>query len=387
MTEPDNPDWHAALDRAVPEPSVPADMLDRIDSSVRVTRRRRRWTAAGSSVAAVVVVVAAVTLLGNRAHNATPSTASTPQPLPSPSSAPSSPLSSAAPVVPPVVVPHTHPCTSGDNPEKQQGLLPLPANFVPTQAFECYQDIRSYAGDGTWQVLLGRRLNGDLSALVSALRRPDVPLHQAPSASSSGVAHGCTDDLVIPPTLVLYDATGKAVRARVPVDGCDKPQTGVSTALNQLAVTTVQVLKLQQTQTQSRVDSGKQAAALGCSSGQFKDLLIYSDTGKVSLGGPITWSGPVSLCLYRDDPKDPTVGDFVNGRKLSAADEATVRAATDLPGSAKPCTAKHTEFLEVFDHGNYTTIEVGGCSRVQRPNDGLGAANPTAIAALVTSLG
>lgn len=403
MTGPENPRWRDALDRAVPEPMVPVDMLERVGTAVAVAHRRRRLAAIVSTTAVVAAVAVAVGVFSG-SRQAGPAAAPHPAPTraaapaPTPTSGPSlgvghgmgtsaSPLSRTA-TSQPGSAPGADRCTAADNPQNNrtaQTLRPLPADFRPTAAFLCTQDFKTYPGQGTWQVLVGQRLSGDLTGLTSALRQGDVAAVQPTSAQPSGPTVVCAAAFAIPPRLVLLDASGAAFRPRIPVDECHSPQAAVTSALRALTHSTVVVLKLQQTETQQQVDTDRHAAAVGCGDRQFKDLLGYTGTEKLSKGGPLPWRGPVSICLFTDDPHDRGVGNFQDGRRLTATEETKLIAAIDKPGSTTPCYARHTQFLEVFDRTGYTTVEIGGCSRVAR-QDGLGAADPTGLATLIATL-
>ena len=329
MTEPDNPRWRDALDRAVPHPPVPAGMLQRVDTAVAAAHRRRRWTAIVSTAAAVAVAtvaLGAVVSSGHAGPAAGPAIPSTRTRTSAPLSHPS--LASPSPPSPSATqrrgrAPGAGKCTVADNPqhgETAAALRPLPADFLPTAAFLCSQDFKTYPGQGTWQVLVVQQLSGDLDALTSALRQPDVGAMPQPSASASQPPVVCAASFMIPPRLVLLDASGAAFRPRIPVDQCNTPQSELTSALRALRHSTVDVVKLQQTETQQQVDADRHAAAVGCQVRKFKDLLSYTSTDKLSKGGPLGWRGPVSLCLFADDPHDEDVGDFVDGRRLSAAE-------------------------------------------------------------------
>ncbi|MDX6202359.1 MAG: hypothetical protein QOJ83_1859 [Frankiales bacterium] len=382
MTE---PSWHDALDLAVPELAAPPDMMQRLEHAVRVTRRRRRGAAAGSAVLVAGVVVSALLAPGLWPHgnNAKPSTGV------GPTAAGLTPTPSAAHHA----VAVTAPCRATDDPMGSPLTTdPLPADFTPAQAFLCVNGGRNYPGDGSWSVLLGQKLSGDLQPLTTALRHPNALTSLAPSAVPGGASgdHACDASLTLTPTIVLYDASGRAVRPGFPRDDCAKPQPAVSTALAGLHRTTVQVLKLRQVLTQAQTLSAKAAAKVGCQS-QWKDeFRLGALAAKLNAGAPINWqNGAVTACLFADSDKDATVGDFLGGRRLSVTDRSRYLQAIELPGHGGGCAQGHHEFV-VFTTGHgYASVEVGGCWRVLRQDAGtgsLGSADPSTVQQLVDSL-
>ncbi|MDX6229817.1 MAG: hypothetical protein QOI76_3207 [Frankiales bacterium] len=376
--------WHDALDLAVPELAAPQDMLQRLEHAVRVHRRRRRGAAAGSALLVAAVVVSAVLAPGlwRQGGKAQPATGSGPT-----ASRPAPTTSAAHPVS------ITTPCQATDDPTGSvPATKPLAADFKPTQAFLCVDGSRAYPGDGSWSVLLGQRLTGDLQPLIQALRHPAELTRLTPSAGPGGALGGsaCAYSYLATPTIVLYDAAGTAVRATFPRDDCGQPRPAVSAALAALHRTTIQVLKLRQEQTQAQTLSAKAAAKVGCQP-QWKDEFSMAALASVlSAGAPISWqTAEVTACLFADNGSDPTVGDFVAGRRLTAADREKYLIAVGLPGHQGTCATDHREFV-VFTSGHgYASVEVGGCWRVQRQDGGvgsLGSANGALVQELVGSL-
>ncbi len=242
------------------------------------------------------------------------------------------------------------------------------------------RETRTFPGDGTWAVLEGQRLQGDLAPLLAALSAPDIT---KPPTVPLGTDVGCTADLVIPPRIVLFDAVGHEARIRWPSDFCDKPQPAVSAALSSLQATTIQVLKLEQVLTQQQNDGAKAAQKVGCQS-QWKDeFRLGAVSDRLNTGTPINWTtGTLSACLFKDDGKDPSTGDFVAGRKLGVTERTTFLATLAKPGHGKACANDHTEFLVLSSGNGYVSVEVGGCSRVQRADGAdatLGSADPAGV--------
>lgn len=279
-----DPSWHDALELAVPEPDVPADLLSRLEHAVRVSRRRRRGAAAGSAVL-VAAIVAAVLVAPGLGHKGTPAGA-----IPK------------ATVTVGVALRVTAPCIASDDPMLSPPAYALPASFIPTQAFVCVDDSRRFPGDGEWSVLLGQRLTGDLTQLVRALRHPDElsRANPQPSSSPGGPVVACAASLVITPTLVLYDSADRAFPLAIPrVGSCNDPSEAVTNALRSLKRTTVQVLKLTQVQTQAQVEATRGADRVGCT-GQFKDLFrLKAIASHRDRGTLISWPATtVSACFH-----------------------------------------------------------------------------------------
>lgn len=298
----------------------------------------------------------------------------------------SSSRSSAAPVVRPVEA-LAKPCKASDEPPQDSPNLNsdgrLTAAFVPVDAYLCYDEQRTYPGDGIWQVLVGQRLVGDLGPLGKALEQPDT----AAPTPKAGVTYACAGSLAITPTLILVSATGQQLRPRAPLDWCGDQLPNLGKTIAGLRAVNVQVTKLRQLQSQAQVNNAAKATALGCQP-EWKDPFSHGMVpASLSLGGPLTPSpATVVLCLYRPTPAGALGAVFVAGRHLDAAQTRQLLHAVTLPGKPGGCSKPHQGVL-VVTRGIAVTaqIEVGGCSRVIRPageRDSVGRVIPTVVATL-----
>jgi hypothetical protein len=279
------------------------------------------------------------------------------------------------------------PCKASDEPPQDRpndnydGRL-TPA-FVPVAAYLCFDEQRTYLGDGVWQVLTGQHLIGNLGLLRAALEEPDTG---AP-ASKAGVNYACAASLTITPTLILVSASGQQLRPRAPVDWCGDQRPDLGTAIAHLQRVGVQVTKLRQLQSQTRLNSIAAAVALGCQP-SWKDPFAHRMVPSLlSRGGPFS-APPVTLvlCLYKANRADTPGVDFVSGRHLTAAQTHQLLAAATLPGKPGGCGKPHTDLLLASTGSTITAqIEVGGCSRVVRETGGretVGRVDRAVVAAL-----
>jgi hypothetical protein len=102
----------------------------------------------------------------------------------------------------------------------------VPDDFVPVSVVVCAPGGTLQDSSGTWVALTASRREGDLDPLVAALRRP--------SAQHGGT---CSSAAVVPPSLWLVDALGRAIRPVWPTDRCGSPQETVTAALDALEET------------------------------------------------------------------------------------------------------------------------------------------------------
>jgi hypothetical protein len=111
--------------------------------------------------------------------------------------------------------------TTADLPA-QRSEQPLAAGFVTVWVLRCSHEERAVPGQGRWVFRIEERADTDAAALVAALRRPDVP---TPPAAI------CADVGFVVPYFALVDASGTAVRPRVPRGACGQPQRQVLDAV------------------------------------------------------------------------------------------------------------------------------------------------------------
>ncbi|HEY0117151.1 MAG TPA: hypothetical protein VGC04_00050 [Cellulomonas sp.] len=113
----------------------------------------------------------------------------------------------------------------------------IPDGFVPTGVLECQVGGQMRDGAGTWTAVTATSRDGsaaDVSALVAALDRETAVAGAA--AAPTAVAASCAPQ-DRPVVLWLLDATDRAVRPSLSVDGCGAPRPELKAALDRLAVT------------------------------------------------------------------------------------------------------------------------------------------------------
>jgi hypothetical protein len=259
----------------------------------------------------------------------------------------------------------------------------LTATLVPVAAYLCFDEQRTYPGDGVWQVLIGQRLVGDLDLLRAALEEPDT----AAPASKAVVTYACAGSLTITPTLILVSSAGQQLRPRAPADWCGDQLPDLGTAIAHLRRVNIQATKLRQMQSQTRLNSIAAAVALGCQP-SWKDPFTHGMVPPtLSRGGPFS-PAPVTLvlCLYKANPADPPLVDFVAGKHLTATQTRQLLTAATLAGKPGGCSKTHTDLLLASTGSTITAqIEVGGCSRVVRATGGrdtVGRVDAAVVAAL-----
>ncbi|HEY0935803.1 MAG TPA: hypothetical protein VGD91_18925, partial [Trebonia sp.] len=101
----------------------------------------------------------------------------------------------------------------------------LPASFVPVSVERCVNGAQTITGKGLWTTATLQRSDGDLTALLSALRQP---------AGTRKPGTVCPALAVIPPQVVLISATGQKLIPRLPASGCGLTQSRVLVALGTL---------------------------------------------------------------------------------------------------------------------------------------------------------
>ena len=127
----------------------------------------------------------------------------------------------------------------------------LPVSFAPVTAERCVDSVQVIAGKGLWSTATLQRADGDLSALVTALRQPSIG--HRPGTMCPALAE-------IPPAVVLISSTGQKLIPRIPLSGCGLIQSSVTAALGQLRWTTVSVRLLSPVSGASPTASGSPRA-------------------------------------------------------------------------------------------------------------------------------
>jgi hypothetical protein len=113
----------------------------------------------------------------------------------------------------------------------------LPVSFVPVSVERCVTGAQDIHGKGMWVTATLQRSDGGLAGLVNALRRP---------AGARAPGTMCPALAMIPPQIVLTDATGHQLIPRVPVTGCGLVQSQVLVALQSLHWNAVSVRLISQ---------------------------------------------------------------------------------------------------------------------------------------------
>jgi hypothetical protein len=280
--------------------------------------------------------------------------------------------------------PSLHPCRSSDDanalsgPDTRPARKQLPPTFTPVRAFICVDDQRILPRLGRWNVLVGRQLVGRLSELTAALRRPD---EQPPG----GPGFACPAILIIAPTIVVYSASGKAFRPRIPLNACGQPQEAVELAIAHLHKKTVQVLPRKRIESPAQVAVDQKAAKFGCSA-EWSDLFTDGVPRLLNPGHPLTgYPATLSVCRYSPGSKGER---FVAGRRLTKAETVALLAALSLPATSRGCARPHQGELVIQSRLGWAEAEIGGCSRVVRQDVGeesVGRADAAALARLTPS--
>jgi hypothetical protein len=108
----------------------------------------------------------------------------------------------------------------------------LPVSFVPVSVERCVTGAQDIPGKGMWITATLQRSDSGLAGLINSLRRP---------AGSRAPGTMCPELAMLPPQIVLTDASGHQLIPRVPVTGCGLIQAQVLVALQALHWTPVSV--------------------------------------------------------------------------------------------------------------------------------------------------
>jgi len=108
---------------------------------------------------------------------------------------------------------------------------------------------------------------------------------------------------------------------------------------------------------------------------------------KAGPGGPVFTRRPSTkrrVCIYRTT-KHLDTGEFLRAVRITGANVADFDAAVSSSGPAGECSAQR-EFAVVFGPGHWLNIELGGCWRVLRDDNGaerFGSADPATLQRLL----
>jgi hypothetical protein len=251
----------------------------------------------------------------------------------------------------------------------------LPDGFRTTWVLRCGDQVRSVSGQGRWWFRIEERADTDAAELAAALRRPDE--HSRPGTACPGVAFGM-------PYFALVDASGTAVRPRVPRDTCGRPQRQVRTALQALPFRETAATRLHQEQSQESIDTGCGQMWTDAFAG---DTLAHTRPAAARRIWPKT-PDAVRICLWRSAQRG--MPQLVSARSVSGRELAALLTRLDRLPAAGSCGPSHQRFavLEYLRRGWYDDAvyaALDGCRLVLRPDHTLGQLDP-ATAELITTL-
>ena len=242
--------------------------------------------------------------------------------------------------------------------------VPIPAGFTPVAATRCQSGMETVPGDGEWMTRIEQRTEGDFTALMAALRRPN---EVAPPNTA------CTAIGYVPIIVTLIDAGGRTVVPAVPTTKCGAPQPETVQALRDLPWQTQQTTRVRQLQSELEKSSG-------CSGAYKPTIAVAAALGaQPPVVGPVFPSTPDALRVCRYELTDQ---DHINGLKSGSlasagtldatAAAALVQAMAQAP-AAKPCSVVEAPFAVVYPPGQGglgIAIELGGCYRFLDSNNG-----------------
>ena len=252
---------------------------------------------------------------------------------------------------------------------------PVPAGFTTAWVLRCGDEVRAVSGQGKWWFRIEERADTDAAGLVAALRRPDE--HRPPGTACPDLAFGV-------PYFALIDASGTAVRPRVPADGCGQPQRQVLAALQGLPFWETAATRLYQEQSQESINTGCGQMWTGALAGDTLAHTRPAASRRIWLKAP----DAVRICLWRSAAGG--MPQLVSARTVSGRELAVLLTRLDRLPAAGSCTPRHQRFavLEYIRrgwHDDAVYAELDGCRLVLRPDHTLGQLGP-ATAELITML-
>src|SRR3954451_10810447 len=223
---------------------------------------------------------------------------------------PLSPLTPATahPTVKPAKVPHD-PCADWPafvTPDKQAKKgrwqrTPGPAGFQPVLLITCDTEERSTPSTGEWTYRVEKHASDGLDAVVAALRSTPGP---RPTGN-----YACAGIFYPDPWILLVDRSGRAVLPVVPHErACGQP---IDLGLDRLHYTVVSAKRLIQQATPAEL-------ATNCTS-QWKNIpKMFAARSKAATSRETVSGRPTQVCTYSSrSSKDPEVGDFTGGKRLT----------------------------------------------------------------------
>ena len=252
---------------------------------------------------------------------------------------------------------------------------PLPDGFTTARVLRCSDQVRAVSGHGRWWFRIEERADTAAAELMAALRRPDV--HPRPGTACPDVAYAV-------PYFALVDASGTAVRPRVPRGTCGQPQRQALAALQALPFRETAVTRLHQEQSQESIDTGCGQMWTDAFAG---DTLTHTRPAAAQR----IWSktpDAVRICVWRS--AQPGMPQLVSARTISGRHLDALLTRLDRLQAAGSCGPRHQRFavLEYLRSGWYDDpvyAGLDGCRLVLRPDHTLGQLDP-ATAELITTL-
>ncbi|MEE2570119.1 hypothetical protein V1638_12030 [Pseudarthrobacter sp. J64] len=268
----------------------------------------------------------------------------------------------------------------------------VPAGLVPTTAVRCDLMASIDDAEGRWTGVTAVTLEGDLTEVLSALSEPDDGLWPGP----------CTADAEFVPPLWLIDATGRAINAHYPRNGCGKTKPGVRKALAGLKVGGVATHKRTLVEPRAPLDSGCVAKwkapfteELGLSIPSTSPLPALDGASQIP-SRPLAVTVPPDLdgmrwCRYVAEPASSgasgeasalpgsialRTGRFAAGGMLDAETAQLVADAAASEPVPRSCEATSTSFLVLWPIkggqalGMTLTAELDGCGLLYREGSG-----------------
>jgi hypothetical protein len=218
-----------------------------------------------------------------------------------------------------------------------------------------------------------RRFHAVISSVASLQRyyeRPDEPNVPKKGVMCSGVAYG----FAIP---AFADAQAHWVTpARWPRDRCGDP-AGFPPNVHWHVVRVRRVRQL----------ISAPAVAANCPMKVGNTVAYAGPPHNTRAGTPLFVDHiprTVGICIYRTTADNLAVGRFVRGFHLSAARTRRLFKVINGPGPKRGCP-KQRNFaaLRVGPRIPEAEVELGGCSRVERPDRTAGTANPAVVRAIL----
>ena len=238
------------------------------------------------------------------------------------------------------------------------------SRFHAVTAVLCTEGVRTYPGQGQWEVKVRKVALSGVPAWQRYFEQPDEPNSPPKNALCSLVA------IVIPvPTFV--DARGRALVPRTPVDRCGHPVAWPNGEKSpRVRWHVVWVHRIRQLVTAA-------ALAAHCPM-RVGNTVAWAGPPRDSSGGRLFSRAPrtVRVCVYRTPATNFATGNFVRGFRLDATRTRRLLGALTGPGPRRGCPKQRT-FAGLGGGPRFpaTTVELGGCWRVERPDRLAGTAN------------